>query len=464
MHYPIPYTLATSAEILTRRDHCVIIDRKKLKCSVIHTSEAFILSFLDTKITRSELAGIFSGIYDVRPEDALITINSTIERLKTYLSSKAGLEMDVFRYQPETFIYPGFSELPGMTTPMDSPLYLTLVLGNRCNFKCIYCYANLSGPPLSLSSSAAIGLINDAEEMGAVSVCLSGGEPLLHPDIDKIVFAATERGMLVVLATNAALLNEPMADRLRRAGLESIQVSLDTPSASLHHFITGSENSFDRVIAGIGILKARGLRVGVRSVIMPHNWKEVPELVDLLSGLNVDEISLTTQANCSCNFEGNTKMARTGKMESDFLRNMIIEKSVKYPGCELFFTDRELKWQSHKDIVPCGSPMSTLVVHPSGEVTICEMIGDDPEISIGNIHRSDIRDMWLGQRHQHFLKEITNASRVDPDCARCGSLGQCRTGCFSFSKGVHGDYYKKDPRCPGPDALEDNRSGGSEHA
>lgn len=463
MHHPIPYTLAPSAKILTRRDHCVIIDRKKLKCSIIHPSEAFILSFLDRRITGSELAGIFSGIYDVHHEDASVTINSTIERLKAYLSPKAGLEKDGFRYQPETFIYPGFSELPGMAMPMDYPLYLTLILGNRCNFKCIYCYANLSGPPLSLSGRDAIGLINDAAEMGAVSVCMSGGEPLLHPDIDKIVLEATERGMLVAFATNGALLDEPMVDRLLAAGLESIQVSLDAPSPSLHHFITGSENTFDRVVAGIGLLKAKGLRVGVRSVVMSHNLKEMPELVELLTGLNVDEISLTTQAACSCNFEDNIKMTKTGKMESNFLRNMINEKSAKYPGCELYFTERELGWQSGKDIIPCGSPMSTLVVHPSGEVTICEMIGDDPEISIGNIHKSDIGDIWFGHRHRHFLKEITNTSRIDPDCARCGSLGQCRTGCFSFSKAVYGDYYKKDPRCPGPEALDDNKIILSEH-
>ena len=246
-----------------------------------------------------------------------------------------------------------------------------------------------------------------------------------------------------------------MADKLLNAGLEGIQVSLDAPSASLHHFLTGSENTFDRVVAGIRMLKARGLWVRIRSVVMSHNWNAMAELVDLLAELDVDEVAMSTQVTGSCNRKGDTKTEQLGKMELESLKKMISKKSVRYPGCGLLFTERESPWQVRKDIIPCGGPMGGFVVHPSGEVTICEMLRDDPEISMGNIHTSSIKDMWLGQRHQHFLKEITNTSRIDKACAKCESLDHCRTGCFNLSKAVYGDYYKMDPRCPGPETLKD---------
>ncbi len=396
---------------------------------------------------------IFSGTYDIPPENALNIINGVIEKLTTYLCAGAGSGPGQRRYQPETFIYPGFSELPGITAPMDTPMHLTLILGNRCNFNCIYCYADLSSPSLSLSGSEAVGLIDDAAEIGVVSVCLTGGEPLLHPEIDKIVAAATGRGMLVVLATNASLLDERMADRLLGAGLKSIQVSLDAPSASLHHFMTGSKNTFDRVVAGIRTLKARGFRVAVRSVAMLHNWNAMPDLIDVMCGLNVDQIAVTTQVSCSGNCNG-AKASLLGKMELDFLKETIGAKRTEYPGCEMSFIQGDLEWRVREDIIPCGGPMSTLVVHPSGEVTICEMMGDDPEISIGNIRNSGIEAVWLGQRHLSLLKKITNAEVVDPVCTRCESLAHCRTGCYNLSKIVYGDYYRKDPRCPGAEGLK----------
>jgi len=451
---PINYVLAASVEIIKKHDYCVIIDRRKLNCNVIHPSEALILSLLNARITRNELTGIFSGIYEVPSDVALKAINAVLEKLKEYLSLNGNPEMAYCRYEPDMFIYPGFSEFPGLIAPNDIPLNLTLILTNRCNFRCIYCYADLSVPSLSISGSDAVRLINDAAAMGAVNVSLSGGEPLLHPEIGKIISTATERGMLVVLVTNASLLDEQMADKLFNAGLEGIQVSLDAPSASLHHYLTGSENTFDRVVAGIRILKARGFWIGIRSVVMSHNWKAMPELVDLLSGLGVDEIAMSTQATGACNRKDDANIERLGKMELEYLQDMISEKSIRYPGCKLLFSDRESPWQVRKDIVPCGNPMGGFVVHPSGEVTICEMLKDDPEISMGNVHASSIEEIWLGQRHRHFLEQISDISRIDPACAKCESLSHCRTGCFNLSKTVYDDYYRKDPRCPGPETLK----------
>lgn len=459
---PVPYTLAPSAEIRPRRDHCVIIQRRKLICSIIHPSEALVLSILDGKASENDLAKIFSKIYDIPREQSLRTIQDTIEKLKSYLCIAEG-EGTAQRYRPEAFIYPGFSEQPGIADALETPLYLTLILGNQCNFRCKYCYADLSAPPSSLVSPEAVSLIADAAKMGVVSLCLSGGEPLLHPDIDEIVCAAAKNSMFVTLATNGSFIDSSMAERLWKAGLESIQVSLDAPRASVHDRMTGTVNTFDRVITGIEVLKKTGFRVRIRSVVTLDNARELPRLMDLLAGLNVDEAVMTTQVSCKGNCGGAIGRG-PGNDELELLVDAASARSAEYPGCRFVFALSEQKWRTREDIVPCGGPMSTLVVHPSGEVTVCEMMGDDPGLSLGNFRTSPLSEIWLSDRHRRFLRETTDTARVDPVCGHCESLSFCRTGCYNFSRVVCGDPLGKDPRCPGPEGFTPAAGEAAEHA
>ncbi len=447
---PISCTLAPSAEILPRRDHCVIVERAKLICAVIHPSEALVLSLLDGKHSESHLADVLSEIYDTPRESARRTINDTIEKLKPYLTE--GEVSGRRRYEPETFVYPGFSERPGVTTALDNPLHLTLILGNRCNFRCHYCYMDLCAPPSSLAGSEAVSLIADAARMGVVSLCLTGGETLLHPDIDRIVRSGTQHSMIVILATNGSLVDASVAQRLWNAGLNTIQVSLDAPRASVHDRMTGTVNTYKRVISGIKILKETGFRVRVRSVVTHENCEELPRLMDLLARLGVDEAVMTTQVSCKGTCGGVTANGPQEDKLEHFM-NEARAQSPQYPGCRFVFSLSEKRWQTREDIVPCGGPMSTLVVHPSGEVTVCEMMGDNPAASWGNFRTSPLSKIWLSDRHRQFIRQATDTTRVDPVCASCESLTWCRTGCYNLSRIACGDFLGKDPRCPGPQGF-----------
>ena len=452
MSSSVPLVLAPSSRIFARRGYCVITENTKLKCTVMHPSEAFVLSLLDGHRGKEEIAAVFGNVFGVSPDESIETTRVVIEKFTAYLCAFDGRGELGRRYDPESFIYPGFTDPPGLTEPMEGPLYLTLVLGNRCNFACVYCYADLSASPMSISGPEAVCLIEEAAAMGAVSVCLTGGEPLLHPDLDAIIGAADRKGMIVVLATNGSMVDESMAERLKQSGLKAVQVSLDAPSAEMHHSLTGSTDTFESVLTGIAFLKRKGLRVTTRSVIMADNVRSVPALIDLLRDSCVDEITLTTRIVCSGTFN-RTAEGRLDREALEFLNRVIAEKSAQYPDCAILFTQRERDWRSGEDIVPCGGPMSALVVHPSGDVNFCEMMPDIPEMSLGNFRHESIRNMWRGARHQQFLRDTVSTQRVDPACGNCTSLDECRTGCYSLSRSLSHDCYARDPRCPGPEEL-----------
>ncbi len=96
----------------------------------------------------------------------------------------------------------------------------------RCNLSCEYCneYDDYSKP---VATDVMVSRVNKLADLGTGIITLSGGEPLLHPDLDDIIFAMHRRGSLSCLITNGYLLTADRVKRLNRAGLDHMQISID---------------------------------------------------------------------------------------------------------------------------------------------------------------------------------------------------------------------------------------------
>lgn len=108
----------------------------------------------------------------------------------------------------------------------DHPVMAHIIPIRRCNLSCTYCneYDNFSKP---VPTSVMVDRINQLADLGTTIITLSGGEPLLHPDLDDIIAAMRRRGVLACLITNGYLLMPDRIERLNRAGLDHMQISID---------------------------------------------------------------------------------------------------------------------------------------------------------------------------------------------------------------------------------------------
>src|SRR5579885_2830373 len=106
------------------------------------------------------------------------------------------------------------------------PIMAHIMPIRRCNLACTYCneYDDFSKP---IPADVMIGRINRLADLGTSILTLSGGEPLLHPDLDDIIRAMRKRGVLACMITNGYLLTADRVKRLNRAGLEHMQISID---------------------------------------------------------------------------------------------------------------------------------------------------------------------------------------------------------------------------------------------
>ncbi len=116
--------------------------------------------------------------------------------------------------------------IAGAFASTDHPLLAHIIPIRRCNLACEYCneYDDFSKP---VSTEAMFQRVDKLGELGTSVITISGGEPLLHPELDDIIRRIRKRGMIAGLITNGYLLVAERIQRLNRAGLEWLQISID---------------------------------------------------------------------------------------------------------------------------------------------------------------------------------------------------------------------------------------------
>jgi len=164
----------------------------------------------------------------------------------------------------------------------------------RCNLNCIHCYS-LSADvdfPGELSTEEVFRVMDDLRAFGVPVLILSGGEPLLRPDIFTVSARAKELGFYLGLSTNGALIDARMADRIAAVGYDYVGVSLDGIGA-VHDRFRRQKGAFDRSLAGIRLLRARGIKVGLRFTLTERNVESFVPLLDLMEAEAIDKFYLS---------------------------------------------------------------------------------------------------------------------------------------------------------------------------
>ena len=164
----------------------------------------------------------------------------------------------------------------------------------RCNLNCIHCYS-LSADvdfPGELSSQQIYDVMDDLRAFGVPVLILSGGEPLLRPDIFEISKRAKDKGFYTGLSSNGALIDEPIADRIAEIGYDYVGVSLDG-IGEVHDRFRRQEGSFDAALRGMSLCKARDIKVGLRFTMTERNVESLPAMLDLMDREAIDKFYLS---------------------------------------------------------------------------------------------------------------------------------------------------------------------------
>ncbi len=153
----------------------------------------------------------------------------------------------------------------------------------RCNLTCKHCYALSADHDYvgELGMQEVYTVMDDLRAFGVPVLILSGGEPLMRPDLFDIAARAQGMGFYIGLSTNGTLIDEPMADRVTAAGFDYVGISMDGLKPT-HDKFRRLDGAFDRSLAAVRFLGARGVKVGLRFTMTSMNAHDLPALLALM--------------------------------------------------------------------------------------------------------------------------------------------------------------------------------------
>jgi heme d1 biosynthesis radical SAM protein NirJ len=167
-------------------------------------------------------------------------------------------------------------------------------LVRRCNLTCKHCYSISADADFAgeLTTPEVFAVMDDLQSFRVPVLILSGGEPLLRPDLFEIAARSRAMGFYTGLSTNGTLIDAALADRIAGAGFDYVGISLDGLRAT-HDRFRRKEGAFDASLAALRLCRDRGIKVGMRFTLTQDNARDLPALIALAEDERIDKFYLS---------------------------------------------------------------------------------------------------------------------------------------------------------------------------
>ena len=164
----------------------------------------------------------------------------------------------------------------------------------RCNLTCQHCYSISADKdfPGELSTEEVFAVMDDLKAFHVPVLILSGGEPLLRPDIFDIARRAKAMGFYVGLSSNGTLITEANIAAIVEIGFDYVGVSLDGIEDT-HDKFRRKQGAFKESLHGIRLCRDAGIKVGVRFTLTQDNAHDLPALLQLVENEGIDKFYLS---------------------------------------------------------------------------------------------------------------------------------------------------------------------------
>ena len=336
----------------------------------------------------------------------------------------------------------------------------------RCNLKCVHCYAHAKDKEYTNELSTAEGkaLLDDLSDFGVPVILFSGGEPLVRKDLPELADYAVQKGMRAVISTNGTLISAKMARTLKEIGLSYVGISLDGMETINDRF-RGIKGAFNSAMEGIRNCQAAGIKVGLRFTINKANADEIPAIFDLLEEMDIPRVCfyhLVYAGRGSNLVEDDLSLA-----ESRAALDLIIDRT--------------------KDLHDRGMAKEVLTVdnHADGPYLYLRLLQENPEraqevlellkmnegnnsgrgigcvswdgqvhadqfwrhYSFGNVRQRPFSEIWTDRSNELMDKLKEKKKHVKGRCASCRWLDVCGGNFRVRAEAVSGDIWAPDPAC-----------------
>ena len=336
----------------------------------------------------------------------------------------------------------------------------------RCNLKCMHCYAHAKdmADNNELSTREGKQLIDDLAGFGAPVILFSGGEPLVRKDLPELAAYAVDKGLRAVISTNGTLIKAKMARNLKRIGLSYVGISLDGMQEINDRF-RGIKGAFQSALQGIKNCQDAGIKVGLRFTINKFNVAEIPHIFNLIEEMDIPRV---------CFYH----LVYAGR-GSD-----LVKEDLTHAGTR---SAVDLIIDETKRLHDIGKPKEVLTVdnHADGPYIYLRLLKEDPQrakevlellqwnegnnsgrgigcvswngevypdqfwrhYSLGNVRQRPFSEIWADLSNPLLKKLKEKKKYVKGRCATCRWLDICAGNFRVRAEATTGDVWAPDPAC-----------------
>ena len=315
--------------------------------------------------------------------------------------------------------------------------YLFFELTDACNLSCLHCGSNACPQnhtylPVHLVKTV-LSQVAEAFSPSSIMICLSGGEPLLHPSLFEIIKYAKKCGFSCGMTTNGTLIDQTISQKMIDSGIDSVTFSVDGLEDT-HDWFRNKSGSFRKTMEGIQnlIQHANGnVITQITTVVHKRNFHQLDDIFRLACISGVDSwrvVNLEPIGRANDNSE-----LLLDSIQFQQLLSFIQEKryAIKTPidvtyGCSHYLSVA-LERTVRDYYFLCGSGILVASILCNGDIYSCMDIERRPELVQGNVYTDNFVDVWHN-RFQVFRKDRS---------AECSMCCKCEDRVFCCGDSAH---------------------------
>ncbi|MFC3625962.1 heme d1 biosynthesis radical SAM protein NirJ [Vogesella amnigena] len=357
---------------------------------------------------------------------------------------------------------------PQPLAPARSPAGPVVIwnLIRRCNLTCQHCYATSADKDFAgeLSTGEVFAVLDDLYAFGVRVLILSGGEPLLRPDIFTIARRARDMGFYIGLSSNGTLIDAANVGRIADTGFDYVGVSLDGIGAS-HDRFRRLEGAYQRSLQGIRLARDAGIKVGVRYTMTEDNALDLPALLQLVADEGIHKFYFShlnyagrgnKHRDCDAQhartrwamdllldtcqrqlLAGDARDFVTGNNDADGV--YLLQWAARhYPAEVATLRQRLQQWGGNASGVNVANIDNVGNVHPDTMWW---------QVTLGNVRERPFSAIWPDTSHPLMAGLKQRPRPVTGRCAACSHLDICNGNTRVRAWQLCGDYWAADPAC-----------------
>jgi pyrroloquinoline quinone biosynthesis protein E len=332
-----------------------------------------------------------------------------------------------------------------VVSAIDPPMGLVAELTHRCPLQCPYC-AN----PIALHRSGAEldtatwrRVLEEAAALGVLQLHFSGGEPTVRKDLVELVQVAAALGLYSNLITSGVLLDVPLLDRLAKAGLDHVQISIQDSEPDNADRIGGFAGGHARKLAACRAVRQAGLALTLNFVVHRQNVAHVPAMIDIAEMLGAGRVEIA-----HVQYHGwalpNRDALLPGRTELDDATAIVEAARQRLKGTLVI----DYVVPDYHALRPkaCmgGWGRRLITITPAGRALPCHVAESLPGIAFPLVREQSLGAIW---RDSSAFTRFRGTDWMPEPCRSCDrreiDWGGCRCQAFALT----GDASRTDPAC-----------------